>query len=202
MSQHILKFKDTDNCPIYNLIKNRLKLVEGRKNSKIYQNINIGDILLLDDIKGILYCRVIYIHKYADIREYLEKETIDRALPCVSNIDNAIEVYNKFVSNEEIEQLRKDFGYGFLGIGINYIMEQPKHHIHVSQPWFSLIKENKKTVEGRLNKGQFSQIMSNDIVVFFNKKLNKRTCKRVVEIKNYDTFEEMIVDSGLENIFI
>lgn len=44
--------------------------------------------------------------------------------------------------------------------------------------------------------------MVNDIVVFFNKKLNKRTFKSVVEIKNYDTFEEIIMNSGLENRLI
>lgn len=30
------------------------------------------------------------------------------------------------------------------------------HKIHVSEPWFTLIKKDDKTVEGRLNKGRFS----------------------------------------------
>ena len=39
---------------------------------------------------------------------------------------------------------------------------------HLSEPWFSLIKLGLKSVEGRLNKGEFSKFKKNDIVVWTN----------------------------------
>ena len=38
-----------------------------------------------------------------------------------------------------------------------------KYSKHLSEPWFSLIKLNIKTCEGRLNKGDFSNMKENDI---------------------------------------
>ena len=40
--------------------------------------------------------------------------------------------------------------------------------INVSEPWFTYIKKNKKVIEGRLNKGTFSNLKKNDIVKFKN----------------------------------
>ena len=77
--KHIFNFRDPPNCPIYNFIKNGTKIVECRKNSSTYQKIKTGDIILLNDRKGILYCKVTFVHKYENIAEYLKKETIQKA---------------------------------------------------------------------------------------------------------------------------
>ena len=52
---------------------------------------------------------------------------------------------------------------------------------HLSEPWFSLIKLNLKTVEGRLNKGDFSKMNIGDTIIF-NKDFEYREIK--VKYKN------------------
>lgn len=42
---------------------------------------------------------------------------------------------------------------------------------NLSEPWFSLIKLKIKTVEGRLNKGDFANMNIGDSIVFTNNEL-------------------------------
>ena len=39
---------------------------------------------------------------------------------------------------------------------------------HVQDPWFTYIKKGEKIVEGRLNKGSFTEMKVNDIVLWIN----------------------------------
>ena len=70
--------------------------------------------------------------------------------------------------------------------------------ITVRQPWFNLIKEGKKTVEGRLNKGLFSKLEIGDEIVWICKKLKHKI--KVIKIKQYKSFSEMIKQEQLENV--
>lgn len=71
---------------------------------------------------------------------------------------------------------------------------------NLSEPWFSLIKLNIKTVEGRLNKGDFSNMNIGDFILFTNNELGfERKCK--MEIKNisyYDNFQIYLEKETLE----
>ncbi len=69
----------------------------------------------------------------------------------------------------------------------------------VSEPWFSLIKTGLKTVEGRLNKGDFAQMKKGDEIVFSNDSFGyNRYCKvRIVNTKRYRTFHEYLSTEGL-----
>ena len=71
---------------------------------------------------------------------------------------------------------------------------------NVSEPWFSLIKLGLKTIEGRLNTGDFSRMKVNDIIIFQNKEFNfVRKYKTVIKkIYYYDTFKEYLEDKKLE----
>ena len=69
----------------------------------------------------------------------------------------------------------------------------------LSEPWFSLIKLGLKTVEGRLDKGDFSKIKNGDIIEFTNndfEPLRKFTVK-IISIEKYKTFEKYIKSEGL-----
>jgi len=68
----------------------------------------------------------------------------------------------------------------------------------VSEPWFSLISDGKKTSEGRLNKGDFSKMKSGDTVIWTNDDLGVRT--RIIDIVRYDTIYEMIKGERLKNV--
>ena len=72
---------------------------------------------------------------------------------------------------------------------------------HLSEPHFSNVKNGKKIIEGRLNKGSFSEFKVNDIIEWFNddggKKRKIRT--KIISIGHYKTFENMIRKERLKN---
>ena len=72
---------------------------------------------------------------------------------------------------------------------------------HVSEPWFTLIKNNIKTVEGRLNKGSFAKMKKNDIIIWFNKDTKKiRFVKtKIISIHKYKSFNNYIKTERLKN---
>jgi ASC-1-like (ASCH) protein len=72
------------------------------------------------------------------------------------------------------------------------------HEINVSDPWFNKIKTGKKTVEGRLNKGVFKEIKPNDIIKVKNDK--NYFYIKVIKTTKYETFSDMIINKGLENV--
>ena len=71
---------------------------------------------------------------------------------------------------------------------------------NLSEPWFSLIKLGLKTVEGRLNKGDFQIIKKNDIIKFTNNdfSLPRKYKVKVTSKKVYNTFIEYLKNETLE----
>ena len=70
---------------------------------------------------------------------------------------------------------------------------------HVSEPWFSLIYLGIKSVEGRLNKGQFKEMKVNDQIKWINEDFNYReVITRIVSKQKYKTFEDYLKHEGLE----
>jgi ASC-1-like (ASCH) protein len=78
------------------------------------------------------------------------------------------------------------------------------YDIYVNEPWFSLMQNNIKTVEGRPNKGIFSKLKVDDVVTFmkFDKKTKekKHFKVKVTQIKRYNTFKEMLEFEHIENV--
>ena len=72
--------------------------------------------------------------------------------------------------------------------------------VHVSLPWFNLIKEGKKTVEGRPNRKDFAQMKIGDRIEFFNKELNENFMVEIINVSHHKTFEEMISSNGIDNV--
>ncbi len=71
---------------------------------------------------------------------------------------------------------------------------------NLSEPWFSLIKLKNKSVEGRLNKGDFANMNVGDFIVFTNNELGFER-KFTVEIKKityYDNFQLYLENESLE----
>ena len=70
---------------------------------------------------------------------------------------------------------------------------------HVSEPWFSLIYLGIKSVEGRLNKGQFKEMKVNDEIKWINEDFNYReVVTRIVSKQKYNTFQDYLKGEGLE----
>ena len=60
---------------------------------------------------------------------------------------------------------------------------------------YELIKEKKKTVEGRVNDDKTAVIPIKDIIIW-----NETLKAEVVDIKKYQTFKEMLEKEGVENV--
>ena len=72
------------------------------------------------------------------------------------------------------------------------------HKMNVQQPWFDLMKQGKKTVEGRLNRGKFKSLQIGNIIEWTNK---QHTFKlKIVGIRKYKTFKEMLEKEGLGKV--
>ena len=70
--------------------------------------------------------------------------------------------------------------------------------ITVKEPWFSFIKEGKKKIEGRLNRGLFQKINKNDIVIWMNR--DQKVKVRITDKRVYKNFREMIEKEGLDKV--
>jgi ASC-1-like (ASCH) protein len=73
---------------------------------------------------------------------------------------------------------------------------------HVQEPWFSLIQNGVKLVEGRPNKGDFAKFKKYDVVQWTNSINGKtRQCyTTVTDIKHYKTFQELLQKEGLHKV--
>ncbi|WP_457619653.1 HisA/HisF-related TIM barrel protein [Methanopyrus sp.] len=69
------------------------------------------------------------------------------------------------------------------------------HHMGLEEEYLNLIKEGKKTVEGRVKDDKRVRIKPGDKILF-----NRRLLVKVVDVREYDSFEEMLREEGLENV--
>ena len=65
--------------------------------------------------------------------------------------------------------------------------------MHLSEPWFSLIKLGIKDVEERLNKGKFKELKEGNIIEWYNDDFNYRSFLTLVTEKvEYKSFTEYL----------
>ena len=84
---------------------------------------------------------------------------------------------------------------------INKTNETKKHNYskHLSEPWFSLVSVGLKTVEGRLNKGDFAKMKVGDIIEWHNEDfLPRSVLTEITETVNYPSFTVYLETEGLD----
>ena len=101
MTTHYLSILNPKECPTFDFIKSGIKTVEGRKNSEKYQKYKKDDILIFRFNDEEVKTKIIFINKYKTVQEYLEKETLIRTLPNIKTIQEGINIYNLWTSEEE-----------------------------------------------------------------------------------------------------
>lgn len=73
---------------------------------------------------------------------------------------------------------------------------------HLSEPWYSLVYDGIKTVEGRLNVGDFGKMCVGDCVEFWNNECEvgrkQKFVVRIERIAEYATFKDYLVGEGLK----
>jgi ASC-1-like (ASCH) protein len=82
--------------------------------------------------------------------------------------------------------------------------------VHLSEIWFNLINLGLKTVEGRLNKGDFSKMNVGEVIEWINDDFNERTCfteivhkrsclTKIIDKTEYKSIEDYLKGEGLDN---
>lgn len=84
----------------------------------------------------------------------------------------------------------------------NIKMGGKQYEKSILEPWFSLIQNGIKKVEGRPKKKIFNELKKNDIVTWTNDITGKvRKCKTLItDVRYYDTFHDMIATEKLINV--
>ena len=67
--------------------------------------------------------------------------------------------------------------------------------LNVQEPYFSLIQNKLKTVEGRLGKEKYLNLEKGNKVIF-----NEILEKEIEKIVKYSSFREMLIFEGLKNV--
>ncbi len=109
--------------PWFSLIKEGTKPVEGRKGTKTWIGIKVGDTLTFtdgEDTKNNFDTIVVGVNKYDGkeaLIKYLETETLARALPGIKTIEEGMKIYHQWSTPDEITR------HGFIGIQIERIVK-------------------------------------------------------------------------------
>jgi ASC-1-like (ASCH) protein len=96
--------------PWFSLIRQGVKPVEGRKKTHSYKRIKVGDQINFSNGQDSFIANVVEIRDYPNIEDYLEDVGLEKALPGIKTIEEGLQTYYKWSSEEKIRQ------YGFLGI--------------------------------------------------------------------------------------
>ena len=108
----------------------------------------------------------------------------------------AIQTKNKYLKYKNLNiQLREQLS-AFQNN--NQPTQTKQYNVSIQQPWFDLVKKGLKKVEGRLNKGLFAMFKKDDIVMWNNK--NDKFTVKVLNVKKYKSFKEMLTTEGLNNV--
>ena len=98
--------------PWFSLIRQGIKTVEGRKNTHTYKRLQEGSLIDFTNGKESFIAVVTEVRQYPTLEAYLEDVTLEKALPGISCLEEALNVYHQWSSPEKINE------YGFLGIFI------------------------------------------------------------------------------------
>ena len=113
---HKMRVKNHKSCPIFDMIADGRKTVEGRTNIKRWENIRVGDQIEFQHanhkVRVVVTAKVLY----PTLQEYLEKESVAATIPCVASIEKAIEEYHKFFTPEYLEKIRSNTGNAMVAI--------------------------------------------------------------------------------------
>jgi ASC-1-like (ASCH) protein len=96
--------------PWFSLVRDGVKTVEGRKGTHSYKKIKVGDFLNFTNGMEGFVAEVTDVRSYTTLEEYLEDVTVEKALPGVKTMEEALTTYRQWSTDEQIK------AYGFLGI--------------------------------------------------------------------------------------
>lgn len=108
MKTHRLHCQD----PWFTFIKNGIKSVEGRKNLPTFLSWQPKDKVVFFLGNNQFNTEIVALRRYNSLEDYLTNEKVEKVLPGITSLSEAIRIYLQWSSKEEIEQL------GFLAIEV------------------------------------------------------------------------------------
>lgn len=100
-------------------------------------------------------------------------------------------------SDQEKKEIFEKYYIGTCEGDAPAVDESDKLEITVSEPWFTFIREGRKTVEGRKNNPPWSNIKSGDVLQFKGKGGESASAK-VTDVKRYKNLDKYFAAEGLE----
>ena len=101
--------------PWFSYIRQGVKPVEGRKKTHSYKKIIAGDFIIFSNGKESFKVLVTEVREYDSLEQYFEDVTLEKALPGIATIEEGLNIYYQWTTEEKIKQ------YGFLGIFVKPI---------------------------------------------------------------------------------
>lgn len=102
--------------PYLTYIKKGIKKAEGRVNSEAFSKLQVGDLIEFYNFQDKVLCEIIFLHRYHNFQEMLEKEGIKTMLPYTDSFEEGIKIYEKFPGANRVQLL------GALAIGIKNVL--------------------------------------------------------------------------------
>lgn len=101
--------------PWFNLVKSGQKTIEGRLKKDKFVTIKPNDnwVVFNHDKSEHFFIRVNEVISYNSFEEYLSQEGLKRTLPNVRSIEEGVEIYRQYYSEEQ------EMTYGIIAIGLS-----------------------------------------------------------------------------------
>jgi ASC-1-like (ASCH) protein len=101
--------------PWFSLLARGIKPVEGRKGHAKYKNLKPSDCIRFECGEKAFLANVERVESFQSIAEYLEKVSLDKALPGITDFNEGLRIYAQWNRDEEVEK------HGFVAIWIRII---------------------------------------------------------------------------------
>lgn len=101
----------------FDLLVSGIKPIEGRKKTTKWAMLRVNQILeaTCKETREVRLFRITHINEYEDLIEYLICEGLNRCLPGINSMEEAIAIYQQWSTPEELNE------YKFLAIGMHVI---------------------------------------------------------------------------------
>lgn len=184
MTEYRLGFMNPKDCDLLQYIVDGKKTVEGRRLNDKLKLIKPKDILIFKTKTKNVECTVTKVTVYKSFDEFLKKEKVATHMPCVKKVEDAKKIYDSFHKGEVKGE--------YIAIGIKF--SRQIFYRGVKEPWYTAIKESVKKIEGRLDRGSFSQMKEGDTVFWTNNKIPVET--KITKIEKFKSFRDMLSKKG------
>lgn len=197
MTEYRLGLKNPKEINLTELIISGKKTIEGRKSNDKTKNIKKNDTIIFKTKNKNIECKVTNVVNYDSFEDFIKNVELKKHMPGVSSKEEAKKIYKNFNKNDKNKKNNEIKGE-FIAFHIKFIRQI--FYRKIQEPWFSHLEKNKK-VEGRLNRGSFSQMNKDDIIYFVsNKKLIKTKITKIEKFKSFKNMLEKYLKQSLPGI--